>query len=181
MGEAPAMYREACLKLLDGADWHGLYQAAMAWRVAGGGMWTPDAWLMDICSALLHKQPKTAVHACDMALRTWIDRPLDRLTMRYLRGVLVLDHVGDPARSVDDLQAATQAQAWLAALAIEDARRAEQASSRSKVRVARVPPSPVFTGEHRAPGIALPAHPVPEDGAMPSLWSVALSRIRAAN
>jgi hypothetical protein len=177
--EAQIAYREACLKLLNEADWHGLYKMAMAWRVAGGGMWTPDAWLMDICSSLLHNQPKTAVHCCDMALRTWIERPLDRLTMRYLRGLLILDHVRDPARSIDDLQSARHAQPWLAALADEDSKRAELASLRSKIKAARTGPSPAFTREHRASHVAPAAQPFPEDGAIPALWRVALPRIRA--
>lgn len=172
-------YREACLTLLDAADWHSLYKMAMAWRVTEGGMWTPDAWLMDICSSLLHNQPKIAIHCCDMALRTWIERPLDRMTMRYLRGLLILDHVRDPARSIDDLQSALHAQPWLAALANEDSKRAELACLRSKIKVARAGPSPAFTGEQQAPHVAPATQPIPEDGSMPTLWRVALPRIRA--
>ncbi len=143
-------YQATCLSLLDADDGYGLHQTAMAWRVAGG----------------------------DMALGTWIDRPLDRLTVRYLRGLLILDHVRDPLRSLGDLQAATQAAPWLAALAASDLARAEPAASRSKIKVARVGPSPDFSARHQAPDIAPPAEPVADDGAKPALWDVALPRIR---
>ncbi|RKT82811.1 hypothetical protein SAMN05421805_104285 [Saccharopolyspora antimicrobica] len=171
-------FREACTALLDKGDWYGLYRTAMQWRVAGGGMWTPDAWLMDICSALLHKQPKTAVHCCDMALTTWIDRPLDRRVLQYVRGVLVCDHVGDPIRALDDLAAATDGPEWLAELAAGDLKHGQELAARSRVRAPRVGPSPDFTGEHRSEA-APPEQPVPADGAIPPLWNIALPHIRS--
>ena len=169
--------RERCVDLLERGDWYGLYRAAMSWRVAGGGSWTAEAWLMDVCSALLHGQPRTAVRCCDMALTTWVERPGDRLVLRYVRGLLVARHLGDPARAVDDLDAATAGPSWLAALAVEEVAHAREAAARSRVRVPRAEPSPRFTGAHRS-AVAPPEHPLPDDGAMPPTWALVLPRLR---
>lgn len=172
-------HRERCVDLLEREDWHGLYRAAMSWRVAGGGSWTAEAWLMDVCSAILHGQPRTAVRCCDMALTTWVERPGDRLVLRYVRGLLVDRHLGDPARAVDDLEAAAAGPPWLATLAVGELPRVREAAVRSRVRAPRAGPSPRFTGEHRS-RVAPPELPLPDDGAMPPVWTVVLPHLRAA-
>ncbi|GIG26308.1 hypothetical protein [Cellulomonas denverensis] len=165
-------YGSWCAELLAAGDWHGLYQAAMRWRTAGGGSFTPDAWLMDVASALLHRQPTTAVHCCDLALTTWVERPADRLVLRHLRGVLIADHVGDPARALDDLTAAaTDGPDWLRDRARADLDRVRAAAGRSRVRSPRVGPSPEFDPQHRSP-VAPAEEPWPEDGARPAMWDL---------
>jgi hypothetical protein len=167
----PDWYRAECARLVAADDWYALYQTAMEWRMVAGGCWTPEAWLMDVASALLHRQPKTAVHCCDMALRTWVERPADRLVLRGVRGVLVRGAVGDPLRAIDDLAAAAQGPAWIAAVAGPEHALAEQQGARSRVRTPRVGPSPAFTGEHRS-AVAPPEDPMPADGSEPGTWAV---------
>jgi hypothetical protein len=156
-------YRAECARLVELEDWYALYRTAMEWRVVGGGSWTPEAWLADVASALLHRQPKTAVRCCDMALTTWVERPLDRLVLRYVRGALVLRHVHDPLRAVDDLAAAADGPSWVAGPARSDLAVAQDAAARSRVRTPRVGPSPVLTGEHRSD-----VAPAPE----PATWTL---------
>jgi hypothetical protein len=163
--------RDECARLVAADDWYALYRTAMAWRTVAGGSWTPEAWLMDVASALLHRQPKTAVHCCDLALTTWVERPLDRLVLRGVRGVLVRGAVGDPLRAIDDLEAATAGPGWIADVARAVLALAQEEGARSRVRRPRVGPSPAFTGEHRSPVAAAP-DPLPADGAEPVTWAV---------
>ncbi|WP_326763811.1 hypothetical protein OG978_03930 [Streptomyces sp. NBC_01591] len=178
-------WRERCLELLDAGDWYGLYRKAMAWRVSGGGSFTPDAWLMDVCSALLHHQPKTAIRCCDMALSVWIERPGDRAVLRLVRGLLIADHVGDPLRAVGDLKFAVHGPDWLAARAAHELERVTEEAIRSRVKKPRVTPSPDFDAVYRdlilsqsSEPISPPMEPLPVDGAVPSLWDTAMNHLQ---
>lgn len=156
----------------------------MSWR-NDGGAYTPEAWLMDVCSALLHRQPKTAVHACDMALHVWVERPHDRAVLHFVRGLLVADHVGDPKSAVDDLVLATAGPAWLSGDAHEELERVRRAADTSRVRVPRVQPAPAYDPAY-IDLISTPASsprprvpdPLPADGERPALWGQALSFLR---
>ncbi|MFB7211541.1 hypothetical protein [Streptomyces sp. NPDC056255] len=177
-GRPASWWREQCLELLDADDWYGLYRTAMAWRVGGGGSSTPDAWLMDVCSALLHRQPKTAVHCCDMALSVWVERPGDRAVLRFVRGLLIADHVADPLRALDDLDHALYGPKWLAEQAAPELARVTEEANRSRVGKPRAAPAPEWDPDYRdlilsqSPDpVPSPAGPLPPDGAVPSLWS----------
>ncbi|MGW1226869.1 hypothetical protein [Streptomyces sp. NPDC002530] len=180
-----AQWHERCLALLDAGDWHGLYRTAMAWRTGGGGASTPDAWLMDVCSALLHGRPRTALHCCDMALSTWVERPGDRAVLRLVRALVIADHVRDPLRSLDDLEAALHGPDWLAALAATERDRVAEEARRSRRRKPRAEPAPELdtayrelTRSHVSAPAPEPAEPLPADGAVPALWEPALRRLR---
>lgn len=113
----------------------------MAWR-ADGGASTPEAWLADVASALLHRQPRTAVHCCDMALHLWVERPGDRDVLHFVRGLLVAHHVGDPRSAVDDLGRAAEGPAWLRDGARAEAELVRELAAASRVRKPRVRPAP---------------------------------------
>jgi len=178
-------WRERCLAWLEADDWYMLYKTAMSWRSAGAGMWMPEPWLMDVCSSLLHRQPKTAVHCTDMALHTWVGRPGDRSMLRYVRGLLIADHMSDPRSALDDLRAATQGPQWLTE-AHQDLARVTEAATRSRVRKPRALPCPDFEPDYMdkigaaasTPFVRPAPEQLPDDGAAPPLWTVAFEHIR---
>jgi len=55
-------------------DWHRAYEAAKSWIVGGGGAQLPDPWLVYAASALLHGQPRIAVHSIDSVWATGLNR-----------------------------------------------------------------------------------------------------------
>ncbi|MFD8822345.1 hypothetical protein ACFV1C_08295 [Streptomyces sp. NPDC059605] len=184
-GRPASWWREQCLELLDAGDWYGLYRTATAWRVGGGGSFTPDAWLMDVCSALLHHRPKTALHCCDMALSTWVERPGDRAVLRFVRGLLIADHIEDPLRALDDLESALHGPDWLAERAAPELERVTAEAERSRVRKPRATPAPELDVAYReltrsqaSDPVPSPTEPLPADGTVPSLWDPAMSRLR---
>ncbi|MFF2009267.1 hypothetical protein ACFVWY_09360 [Streptomyces sp. NPDC058195] len=184
-GRPASWWREQCLRLLDADEGYELYRAAKSWRVSGGGSFTPDAWLMDVCSALLLHQPKIALHCCDLALSTWMERPGDRAVLRFVRGLVIADHIRDPLRALDDLECALHGPDWLAAQAAPELDRVTAQARRSRVRGPRATPAPELDTDYRelissrasspAPARTAPLSP---DGAVPSLWSPAMSRLR---
>ncbi|MER5629806.1 hypothetical protein [Streptomyces nitrosporeus] len=184
-GRPASWWREQCLRLLDADEGYELYRAAKSWRVAGGGSSTPDAWLMDVCAALLLHRPKTALHCCDMALSTWVERPGDRAVLRFVRGLVIADHLRDPRRALDDLESALHGPDWLAARAAHELDRVSAEARRSRVRVPRATPAPELDTDYRElissrASSSAPARtaPLPPDGAVPSLWSPAMTRLR---
>ncbi|WP_406632986.1 hypothetical protein [Amycolatopsis sp. WGS_07] len=178
---APSRWRAQCVALLQDGDWHQLYKTAMSWR-NDGGAYLPEAWLMDVCSALLHRQPKTAVHSCDLALQMWVERPQDRAVLHFVRGLLIADHLGDPKTAVAGLELAASGPNWLGG---EDLARVRQTTSR--VRVPRAQPAPAYDQAYVdliSSSASSPRPPVPEplpaDGTQPGLWSEALQHLRKA-
>lgn len=156
----------------------------MAWR-ADGGASTPEAWLADVASALLHRQPRTAVHCCDMALHLWVERPGDRDVLHFVRGLLVAHHVGDPRSAVDDLGRAAEGPAWLRDGARAEAELVRELAAASRVRKPRVRPAPDHDPGYAgliASGASSPRppvpHPLPEDGARPGIWDEVLPLLK---
>lgn len=156
----------------------------MGWR-EDGGAYTPEAWLMDVCSAMMHGEPKTAVHCCDMALNMWVDRSGDRNVLHFVRGLVVADHVGDPLRAVDDLEQATHGPDWLRDEANNDLARVNRLAAGSRVKVARVGPAPAYDPDYVEliwsldPTARPPApDPMPVDGERPELWDRAMRQLR---
>lgn len=150
----------------------------MSWRDDGGAYLT-EAWLMDVCSALLHRQPKTAVHACDLALQLWVERPRDRAVLHFVRGLLIADHLADPKSAVGDLVLAADGPAWLGG---EELARVRAAAAASRVRVPRAKPAPAYDRAYLGMvSVSAPPpvpEPLPEDGAQQELWSQALPYLR---
>ncbi|GGY96017.1 hypothetical protein CP967_22425 [Streptomyces nitrosporeus] len=140
---------------------------------------------MDVCAALLLHRPKTALHCCDMALSTWVERPGDRAVLRFVRGLVIADHLRDPRRALDDLESALHGPDWLAARAAHELDRVSAEARRSRVRVPRATPAPELDTDYRElissrASSSAPARtaPLPPDGAVPSLWSPAMTRLR---
>lgn len=179
-------WREECLTLLAAGDWYPLSRTAMAWRLDGGA-YTPEAWLADVSAALLNRQPKTAVHCCDMALHVWVERPQDRAVLHHVRGLLVADHLRDPASAVADLELAADGPAWLRDDTRRELERVRGRAATSRVRVPRAQPAPEYdaayldlvSGPSSSPRPPRP-DPFPEDGAEPALWARTLPLLTQA-
>lgn len=173
-------WREECLTLLAAGDWYSLSRTAIAWRLDGGA-YTPEAWLADVSAALLNRQPKTAVHCCDMALHVWVERPGDRAVLHHVRGLLVADHLRDPASALPDLERSAGGPAWLRDDALRELERVRGRAASSRVRLPRAQPAPEYdaayldlvSGPSSSPRPPRP-EPFPDDGAEPVLWVHAL-------
>src|SRR5918994_953932 len=67
--------RRLALEAYESGDWYGIYAWTKSWITTGGGAWVVDSWLLYVVSALLHGQPKGAVHSADLALANRIEAP----------------------------------------------------------------------------------------------------------
>ena len=106
--------RRLALEAYDARDWQGIYDWTKSWITSGGGGWFVDAWLLYVVSALLHGQPRTAVHSVDMALRTWIEAPEDRALLLWVRAAVVHRRLRDPKTAQADYTGADErAPSWL--------------------------------------------------------------------
>jgi len=164
--------RRLAIEGLETGDWHLAYNAAKGWVTGGGGAWSTDPWLVYVASALLHRQPKIAVHSCDLALSTWVEGEVDRAVIAWARGNVVFRWMNDPKTAQADLDGAVaQAPDWLRALADADAEQCRAAALVSRKRKPGVTPAPDFSGDHSRQGfVSPPLLPRPVPGEQPSTW-----------
>lgn len=161
--------REALIALADD-DWHGLYRWTKSWVTSGGGAWLPDTWILYAVSALLKGEPRTAVHALDLGLGTWISGPQDRAALRWCRGVTIWTRLNDPKTALADLDPADDLPDWLVVDRSATIDRCAAAATTSRKRVASVSPSPTLTITHEARGTVAPHVTNRADGDEPSIW-----------
>lgn len=164
-------FSESAVAALKAEDWHGAYKWAKGWIGGGGGAWIVDPWLVYAVSALMHGQPRTAVHSLDLGLRHWIDAPEDRALLHYVRGTLIRRRLSDPKTARACLEAAVaHAPAWLRADAEQElaACRAEAAASRK--RKPSVQRSPDYVGPGTVAGKVPGRQGVRSPGAPPRVW-----------
>lgn len=160
--------RTAVASLKDG-DWYGSYASTKSWIGYGGGAWILDTWLLYAASALLHGQPRTALHAMDKAMRAWLPHPADRAVLRWVRGQILRIRLKDPKTALDDLRAAVaDAPAWLRPMADASLAAAEAEAPKSRKRVAAFTPSPDHAG--RTPDFVAPPLGPRLPGARPGVW-----------
>jgi hypothetical protein len=138
-------YRRITADALRAGDWHEAYRWAKGWIGLGGGARTVEPWLVYVASALLHGQPRTATHSCDLALKNWLGEPDQRAVILYVRGEVIRRHLRDPKTAQSDLDLAVgDAPPWLRPLA-EDARtRCRTEATSSRKRKPSVGPPPEF-------------------------------------
>lgn len=168
-------FRDAVSAALEGDDWHTAYLYAKGWVGSGGGAWSPDAWLAYAASAILHGQPRIAVHSLDLALGNWVTPAADRAVLRWARGALVLHALNDPKTAVLDLEAATgSAPDWLRDRLATDLATCREEAPRSRKRKPSVDPAPELAARPVAHDVVAAPDPLHEPGARPGLWEVVL-------
>lgn len=140
-------FRAEAVAALKARDWYAAYQWAKGWIGGGGGAWILDPWLVYAASALLHRQPRNAVHSLDLALEHWIPDRVDRAVLLWARGTVVMRHLSDPKTATPDLvEAAEHAPDWLRAEAAESLDVSRIDAEKSRKRTSSVKPAPSFGG-----------------------------------
>lgn len=163
--------RARALQALADEDWRGTYEWTKSWVSRGGGAWLPDAWLMYAASALLHGQPKIAVHSLDLGLGTWLGGTVDRAAVAWCRGLLVWCRLNDPKTALLDLESACEAAPpWLGANLAEELARCRAEAQQSRKRTASVKPRPDFVGPGNVLHTVAPAIGKRADGDEPVVW-----------
>ena len=153
-------------------DWHGVYTRCKGWIGSGGGAGLVDPWLGYVASGLMHGQPRTAIHAVDLALGNWLPRPLDRSVMHWVRSRVVRNYLNDPRTALSDLAISSgNAPSWLRPCIADDASRCEAEAARSRKRKPSVAPAPAFAGSDFASAtLAARLLELQPDGSQPLLW-----------
>lgn len=94
---------------------------------------------------MLHGEGRTAVHACDLALKYWLERPDQRAVLYYVRGEVVRRVLRDPETAQADLDlAAGAAPSWLEVAEAQVLCRDEALTSRK--RRASIEAAPAYAG-----------------------------------
>src|SRR5689334_12094392 len=134
------------LAALSESDWRGVYEWTKSWVGWGGGAWRVDVWLLYSTSGLLKGEPRSAIHTIDMALRNWIESPINTAVLTWSRGVLVWKRLNDPKTALADLTtAAGQVPNWLEPDTSLRLGACEEAAAVSRKRVASVKSRPDFS------------------------------------
>jgi hypothetical protein len=164
-------YRGPALAALAAGDWYGAYSYAKGWIVAGGGAWILDPWFLYAASALVHGQPRGAVHSLDLALGVWIEPIPDRGTLLWARGAIVRGRLADPKTALTDLcRAAEDAPRWLCTTAAADAEACLGEAELSRKRKPSVGAAPTYRGPGTtAETVARPRGPIVVGG-RPAVW-----------
>lgn len=165
----PDEYREHIRAGLAAEDWREPYEWAKGWIGSGGGARQLDPWLAYVASGMLKGEPRTAVHAVDLALRNWISDQADRAVLRWVRARIVRGPLKDPKSALADLLSAQQSMPrWLAGAALADTQTCQEEAETSRKRKSAVSEAPDYVGtdtpvETRSEVVAA--------GAQPELWS----------
>jgi hypothetical protein len=145
---------------LESGDWHGAYISAKSWIASGGGARIVDPWLVYAASALMHGQPRTAIHSIDIALQHWISAPADRAILHWARGCIVRETLRDPKTAKTDLEtAATNAPEWLVARLAAASVACDEEALHSRKRKRSVNDAPALAVQPADPSVALVLEP----------------------
>jgi hypothetical protein len=125
-----------------------------------------------VASGLLHRQPRTAVHAVDLALKNWLPRPADRSVLHWARAQVIRIHLKDPKTALPDLAlAADHAPAWLGPAVSDDVVLCEAEAAVSRKRKPSVGLAPAFApSRHATEAVEARRAELPTDGDRPLLW-----------
>jgi len=157
-------------------EWRDVYGWTKSWIGWGGGAWVPDTWLLYAVSALLEGKPRNAVHSLDLGTRIWLGGAVDRASLTWLRGVIVMDRLNDPKTALVDLEAALSLlPSWLSTGGPERIDRCRDEAGRSRKRVATVQPRPEYVGAEQMAHVVAPAVSNRIDGGEPEAWPVIAS------
>jgi hypothetical protein len=169
--------RRLALKAYQARDWHEIYVWTKSWIGRGGGAWVVDAWLLYVVSALLHGQPRVAVHSVDLALRTWIEAAEDRAVLLWVRATVIHRRLKDPKTAQADYTAAREsAPSWLRQRIDRDAVECAEDARTSRKRKPSVTPAPELEPRDRG-FVAGPTTRV-EPGSIPTVWPQLLETLK---
>jgi hypothetical protein len=161
--------RRLALGAYENRDWYGVYAWTKSWITTGGGAWVVDSWLLYVVSALLHGQPKGAVHSADLALANWIEAPEDRALVLWVRAFIIHHKLRDPKTALADYDAAAaHAPPWLRTRIERDRSACAVDAEASRKRKPSVGPAPPFAAGDRD-FVAGPVS-IPVPGSVPSVW-----------
>lgn len=173
--------REEALDCLSQGDWHGAYEDANSWISLGGGAWILDPWLVYVASAMLHGQPRQAVHAVDIPLENWIADPMDRANLHWVRAAIIHRRLHDPKTALADYErASATAPPWLYGQIMSDRKACTQEAARSRKRKPSVEPAPEYRGDYAHDIVAPPQGHSPPPGSVPTVWDVVLPYLQEA-
>lgn len=168
-------YRDWAAEGLAERDWRTTYDAAKGWVSRGGGAWIPECWLVHAASGVLHRQPRTGVHALDLALGNWVSAEPDRSILLWARASIVWHWLDDPKTAEADFTAAgTASPAWLQPRLEHDVEACREAAALSRKRKAAVASAPGYATEPLAHGTVAPREATHEPGVEPELWDLAV-------
>ena len=169
-------YRRLIRQSLAASDWHGAYSWAKGWIGQGGGARLLDPWLAYVASALLHGQPRTAVHSVDLALKHWIEHDADRATLHWVRSRVIRFALNDPKTAAIDLDSARGSiPLWLRADVESDVSACAVEAAASRKRKPSVKQAPPYIG----PGeTKVPPSSCPPPGTRPQLWPDVLPHLQ---
>jgi len=169
--------REA-LSALSADDWYGAYSWAKGWIGRGGGAWIVDPWLVYAASALIHGQPRTAVHSLDLALANWITDRQDRSILLWVRGTIVRLRLEDPKTAQADFDAAaSDTPDWLRPSAEASREACAREAERSRKRKATVKPAPPHRGPQSVHETVAPPSSHRAPGTRPPVWDAVMSKV----
>jgi len=172
--------RDRAVAALCAQDWHAAYEWAKSWIMRGGGAWIAEPWLVYAASAVLHGQPRTAVHSIDLALSHWIADPADRAVLRWVRGCVIRVHLHDPRTALVDFEAAHEAAPeWLVERVAEVARKCRDEAAASRKRKPAVANAPEQLKPSTAPVAPQVVWIAP--GSVPSVWDAVSAHIPSIN
>jgi hypothetical protein len=164
--------RSKALAGVTAGEWRDVYDWTKSWIGWGGGAWVPESWLLYAVSALLQGQPKTAIHSLDLGTRVWLDGPVDRASLTWLRGVIVMDRLNDPKTALLDLEDSIDLlPSWLSIGATQRVERCRVAATKSRKRVPSVEPRPNCVGSAESAHVVAPPVRDRTDGAEPEGWA----------
>jgi hypothetical protein len=170
--------RRLALEAYESRDWYGIYAWTKSWITTGGGAWEVDSWLLYVVSALLHGQPKGAVHSADLALANWIEAPEDRAVLLWVRAYIVHHKLRDPKTALANYDAAAaHAPPWLRERVEGDRSTCIVDAQASRKRKPSVGPAPTFVATDRD-FVAGPVS-IPEAGSVPSVWDQLVQALEA--
>jgi hypothetical protein len=173
-GDVEAFGRECRINALDGVarvEWRPVYQWTKSWITMGGGAWLPDTWMLYAVSALLQRQPKSAVHSLDLGLRHWMSGQQDQAILAFCRGQVISLVMNDPKAAVADLEfGAERAPSWLRNAATDALGAARAATLNSRKRVPSVRPRPDHSPQGQLHATVAPPVGDRMDGEEPAVW-----------
>lgn len=173
-------WRHEAVKALAAGDWYGAYSTAKGWISAGGGAFQLDPWLVYAASALIHGQPKTAVHSVDLGLQHWTADSEEQAVLRWVRGMIIWRRMNDPKSALPDLEvAAAEAPGWLDS-ANGDLEACRAAAATSRKRTPSVKAAPPYRGPGTAAEIVARPPTSRQLGAMPGVWVAVVVHFRNA-
>ena len=161
-------YRSRIREGLAAQDWRSPYEWAKSWVGSGGGAQLLDPWLAYVASAMLKGEPRTAVHAIDLALKNWIPDKENRAVLLWVRSRIVRVRLKDPRSALTDLrQLQDSGPEWLQGEIARDSVACGVEAERSRKRKPSVQEAPDYVGT--ATPVAPPTEEVPP-GSIPALW-----------